>query len=176
MDSLLFGTLAATIMLFAFGVYAYVLQGRLAKLDDACNDAIRLIAIQLNTRWVSMENLAHELFKYSPSDGVAQQEAISEKRQFAPVSVELVEKQDEAIEQVRRSLIAACSIHAPMKSYNEYQSPCQKSQAYDEHVVRTLSIYNNAAQKINDMLAHWPSRPVARLLGFQHRRISYMIR
>lgn len=174
MDSLLFGTLAATIMLFVFGVYAYVLQGRLAKLDDACNDAMRLISIQLNSRWVAMENLARELFKYSPSDGVAQQEAICEKRQVVPVSVDLVEKQDEAIEQVRRSLIAACSAHAPMKSYSEYLSLSQKSQAYDEHVMRTISIYNEAAQQINDMLSHWPSRPVARLLGFQNRRISHV--
>ncbi len=169
-DSILFASFAFIIILFLVGVYAYFLQARMARLDDACDDAMRLLSIQMNSRWVAMENLARELFKLSPLDGVAQQEAICEKRKSIPDSPEYVEKQGEAIEQVCKGLVAACSGHASMKSSGEYVSLSQRAEDYRSNVSRSMSVYNNAASKLNELLSRWPSRPIARMLGFRSRK------
>ncbi|MBQ2320993.1 MAG: hypothetical protein II375_00300 [Bacteroidales bacterium] len=170
MDSLLTFALFIIVLILLLGIYAYALQCRLMRLDDTCNSAMRTLSLQFQSHWEAMQSLVIEIFKYAPDEGVALQSAINDVKNDSLDRPALLNGDGKAIEQVRRCVLSACSAY-PINKTGEFSSVA-KEISKDEKVVANIIRYNDAARKMNILVTTWPSKPVARALGFRRRKLA----
>ena len=132
-------------------MYIFKTQRELVNLDELCKNALSQIAVQLNSRWDAVLNLAKMAAQYSKHESETLIKVIRERRISDISTPAQVNQQQGELQQVLGRLIAV----------GEAQ--------YEENVRMSRMVYNDTATKMNRMVRQWPSSFVASLLNFREK-------
>ena len=164
------GILIVIIALAAIVVmYIIKTQRQLVNLDELCKNALSQIAVQLNSRWDALMNLAKMAAQYSKHESETLINVIKQRRQSNITTPEQVNEQQGAIQQVLGRLISVGEAYPDLKAADLFRKTMDGVKQYEENVRMSRMVYNDTATKMNRMARQWPSSFVASLLNFPAR-------
>ena len=166
----LFGVLIVIVGL-AVIVFMYIIrtQRELVNLDELCKNALSQIAVQLNSRWDAVLNLAKMAAQYSKHESETLIKVIRERRISDISTPAQVNQQQGELQQVLGRLIAVGEAYPDLKAADLFRETMDGIKQYEENVRMSRMVYNDTATKMNRMVRQWPSSFVASLLNFREK-------
>jgi LemA protein len=166
----LFGVLIVIVGL-AVIVFMYIIrtQRELVNLDELCKNALSQIAVQLNSRWDAVLNLAKMAAQYSKHESETLINVIRERRISDITTPEQVNQQQGELQQVLGRLIAVGEAYPDLKAADLFRETMDGIKQYEENVRMSRMVYNDTATKMNRMVRQWPSSFVASMLNFREK-------
>ena len=150
-------------------MYIFKTQRELVNLDELCKNALSQIAVQLNSRWDAVLNLAKMAAQYSKHESETLIKAIRERRISDISTPAQVNQQQGELQQVLGRLIAVGEAYPDLKAADLFRETMDGIKQYEENVRMSRMVYNDTATKMNRMVRQWPSSFVASLLNFREK-------
>ncbi|MBP3755991.1 MAG: LemA family protein [Prevotella sp.] len=150
-------------------MYIIKTQRELVSLDELCKNALSQIAVQLNSRWDALMNLAKMAAQYSKHESETLINVIKQRRQSDISTPEQVNEQQGALQQVLGRLIAVGEAYPDLKAADLFRETMDGVKQYEENVRMSRMVYNDTATKMNRMVRQWPSSFVASMLNFREK-------
>ena len=150
-------------------MYIIKTQRELVSLDELCKNALSQIAVQLNSRWDALMNLAKMAAQYSKHESETLINVIKQRRQSDISTPEQVNEQQGALQQVLGRLIAVGEAYPDLKAADLFRETMDGGKQYEENVRMSRMVYNDTATKMNRMVRQWPSSFVASMLNFREK-------
>lgn len=155
----------AIILLLVF--YVISIQRRLVNLDEMCKNSLGQIAVQVNSRWDALTQLAKTTVSYAKHESDTLLNVIRERRSTSiPADVNKIEEQNRAATSVLDRLFALAENYPNLKADSVYRDLMTNIDKYENNVRVQRMVYNDAASRMNSMVRMFPSNIVARQLGF----------
>lgn len=160
--------LVAVIVLLIF--YVISVQRRLVRLDEMLNNTLGQIAVQVNSRWDALTQLAKVAVEYAKYESETLINVIKERRTAAVATdVQSIEEQSRASASVLDRLFAVAENYPELKSNALYQELMASIDKYENNVRIQRMVYNDAATRMNSVIRMFPSSIVASMLGFSNK-------
>lgn len=150
-------------------MYIFKTQRELVNLDEMCKNALSQIAVQLNSRWDAVMNLAKMAAQYSKHESETLIKVIRERRISDITTPEQVNQQQGELQQVLGRLIAVGEAYPDLKAADLFRETMDGIKQYEENVRMSRMVYNDTATKMNRMVRQWPSSIVASMLHFDQK-------
>ena len=150
-------------------MYIFKTQRELVNLDELCKNALSQIAVQLNSRWDAVLNLAKMAAQYSKHESETLITVIRERRISDISTPAQVNQQQGELQQVLGRLIAVGEAYPDLKAADLFRETMDGIKQYEENVRMSRMVYNDTATKMNRMVRQWPSSFVASLLNFREK-------
>ena len=150
-------------------MYIFKTQRELVNLDELCKIALSQIAVQLNSRWDAVLNLAKMAAQYSKHESETLIKVIRERRISDISTPAQVNQQQGELQQVLGRLIAVGEAYPDLKAADLFRETMDGIKQYEENVRMSRMVYNDTATKMNRMVRQWPSSFVASLLNFREK-------
>lgn len=150
-------------------MYIFKTQRELVNLDELCKNALSQIAVQLNSRWDAVLNLAKMAAQYSKHESETLIKVIRERRISDISTPAQVNQQQGELQQVLGRLIAVGEAYPDLKAADLFRETMDGIKQYEENVRMSRMVYNDTATKMNRMVRQWPSSFVASLLNFREK-------
>ena len=150
-------------------IYIFKTQRELVNLDELCKNALSQIAVQLNSRWDAVLNLAKMAAQYSKHESETLIKVIRERRISDISTPAQVNQQQGELQQVLGRLIAVGEAYPDLKAADLFRETMDGIKQYEENVRMSRMVYNDTATKMNRMVRQWPSSFVASLLNFREK-------
>ncbi len=150
-------------------MYIIKTQRELVSLDELCKNALSQIAVQLNSRWDALMNLAKMAAQYSKHESETLINVIKQRRQSDISTPEQVNEQQGTLQQVLGRLIAVGEAYPDLKAADLFRETMDGVKQYEENVRMSRMVYNDTATKMNRMVRQWPSSFVASMLNFREK-------
>ena len=156
-------------LVIAIAVYIFKTQRTLVNLDELCKNAMSQIAVQLNSRWDALLDLAKTAAQYSKHESETLIKTITARRQAPITTAEEALQQQGELSQVMGRLMAIGEAYPDLKANDLYLKAAEGVNTYEEHVRMSRMVYNDTATKMNRMVRQWPSSFVASMLNFREK-------
>ena len=157
------------IIVLLVGGYIIMKQRTFVHLDELCKNAMSQIAVQLNSRWDAVQNLAKIAAQYTRYESETILETIRLRRMNKVSSAKDVNDQQGALSQVMGQLIAIGEAYPELKADTVFKETMEGLRDYEDKVRLSRMVYNDTATKMNRMVRQWPDNLVASLLNFHER-------
>ena len=167
--TLLIAGIAVVVLLLAVAVYIVKKQREFVHLDELCHNAMSQIAVQLNSRWDAVQNLAKMAAQYTRYESETIMETIRQRRMNSVSTPEQVNEQQGALTQVMGKLIAVGEAYPQLKADTVFKETMEGIREFEDKVRMSRMVYNDTATKMNRMVRQWPDSMVASLLSFGER-------
>ena len=148
-------------------LYVISIQRRLVNLDEMTKNSLGQIAVQVNSRWDALTQLAKATVGYAKHESDTLLNVIRERRASSiPADVSKIEEQNAAANSVLDRLFAVAESYPDLKAESVYREMMANIDKYENNVRVQRMVYNDAASRMNSMVRMFPSNIVARQLGF----------
>lgn len=148
-------------------LYVISVQRRLVKLDEMINNTLGQIAVQVNSRWDALTQLAKVAVEYAKYESETLINVIKERRATSiPQDVTAIEEQSRAANSVLDRLFAVAESYPDLKSNAAYLELMSNIDKYENNVRIQRMVYNDAATRMNSVVRMFPSNIIAGFLGF----------
>lgn len=160
---------AGVLLLLLLAVYIVKKQREFVHLDELCMNAMSQIAVQLNSRWDAVQNLAKMAAQYTRYESETIMETIRQRRMNNVRTAADANEQQGALQQVMGQLIAVGEAYPELKADSVFRETMQGIREFEDKVRMSRMVYNDTATKMNRMVRQWPDSMVASLLNFSER-------
>ncbi len=148
-------------------LYVISCQRALVRLEEMLKNTLGQIAVQVNSRWDALTQLAKVVASYSQYEHDTLVEVIRERRQSVSASdVSQVQEQINASNSVLDRLFALAENYPQLRASENYQQLQDSINVYENNVRLQRMVYNDAATRYNNMVRMFPSNIIARMFGY----------
>lgn len=146
-------------------------QRRLVVMDEAVNNAMSQIGVQLSSRFDALTSLLELTKGYDKHESETLLEVIRARRSVitAASSPADVAGQENVITEALGKINAVAEQYPDLKSNENYQKTMEAVQSYENSLRQSRLIYNDCVTKLNRSVRMFPASIVAGMLGFHGR-------
>lgn len=158
--------IAAALVLWGISV-----QNKLVQADELCNNALKQINVQQVSRYDALQALIKLTREYASYEADTLEKVIAQRKISASANptVEEVNANEKALQEVSAKLIAIAEQYPDLKANQNYQQAMQDIKQYEENVRLARMTFNDTVTKFNNQVRMFPGSVVAGILGFSKR-------
>ena len=158
--------IAAALVLWGISV-----QNKLVQADELCNNALKQINVQQFSRYDALQALIKLPREYASYEADTLEKVIAQRKISASANptVEEVNANEKALQEVSAKLIAIAEQYPDLKANQNYQQAMQDIKQYEENVRLARMTFNDTVTKFNNQVRMFPGSVVAGILGFSKR-------
>lgn len=147
-------------------LYVIRIQRALVRLCEMTKNAMGQIAVQMNSRWDALTQLAKVTAGYAKHEHDTLLEIIQARRgDLNRPTVQSLQEQSVAAQSVLDRLFALAESYPDLKANAVYQDLMASVERFENHVRMQRMVYNDAATRLNNLVKMFPSNLIARMLG-----------
>lgn len=152
----------------ALALWFIKVQNLLVKLDELCKNALKQINVQQVSRYDAIAALVKLTREYSSYEGDTLEKIVNARKITASASpsVEDINKNEAALNEVSAKLIAVAEQYPDLKANQQYTKTMDEITRYEENVRLSRMTFNDTVTKFNQQVRMFPGSVVASILGF----------
>lgn len=171
------GIVILVLLIVLLGIWVVSTQRKLVLMDENINNAMNQIGVQLSSRFDALLALLDLVGNYAAQDTAFYMEKVkSNRRDILAKSLP-----EDALDQAQIIAEALQFINQKVESYPEikesktYRKRMGAMDTYERMLRTSHLIYNDSVAKFNKYIRMFPTKWLARLLGFHEREYFKMI-
>ncbi|MDO5733483.1 MAG: LemA family protein [Eubacteriales bacterium] len=163
------------ILLFIIGIILILvfssihLHNRLVEFNERCLNSLSQIGIQQQSRWDALTQLAKAVKRFSEHEYDTLLKLIETRSPQRPNSAEEINADGRHFDQALGQIFAVAEQYPELKSHELFKQAMRALESYEENVRFSRMAYNDTVTRYNRAVRQFPSRLVAKRLGFQAR-------
>lgn len=165
------------LLVVLLGIWVVLTQRKLVVLDENINNAMSQIGVQISSRFDALIALLSFVEEYAALDTALWIEKVKSNRKdiHAKSKPDEVLQQEHIIAEALKFIVDATEQHSEIKGIKNYAKRMAAVDTYERMLRTSHLIYNDSVAKFNKYVCMFPTKWLARVLGFRERDYIEML-